>query len=297
MLIIYHKIDFDGQCSGAIVKHKYPDAELYGMNYSDPFPWHKLVIHEEVVMVDFSLQPFTEMERLNNNCDLTWIDHHKTAIKDSVDLGLSGIKGERLVGFAACELTWGYYHPQAVMPRAVYLLGRYDIWDHTCPDTVPFQYGLRLNPDTKPDSPVWPMLFDPVVCDTIIAATISVGKTILQYEAQQNAAICRYSSFETLIHGYRVITVNAALSGSMVFDSIYDPARHDAMCIFSYSRRGDWRLSFYSTKPEVDVSALAKEFGGGGHAGAAGCHVDDISFIFKSRVNEIAPLKRDESVK
>lgn len=31
-----------------------------------------------------------------------------------------------------------------------------------------------------------------------------------------------------------------------------------------------WRVSLYSTKPEVDCGAIAKLLGGGGHRGAAG---------------------------
>ena len=38
----YHLADLDGHCSGAIVKYKYPDAELFGINYGQAFPYDKI---------------------------------------------------------------------------------------------------------------------------------------------------------------------------------------------------------------------------------------------------------------
>ena len=35
MKCFYHRIDFDGVCSAAIVKAKYPECELIGIDYGD----------------------------------------------------------------------------------------------------------------------------------------------------------------------------------------------------------------------------------------------------------------------
>jgi len=35
----YHSSDFDGHCSGAIIKRVYPDAILYPINYGTEFPF------------------------------------------------------------------------------------------------------------------------------------------------------------------------------------------------------------------------------------------------------------------
>ncbi len=40
-LCVFHRADFDGVCSAAIVKKFVPDCELYGIDYGDPFPWDK----------------------------------------------------------------------------------------------------------------------------------------------------------------------------------------------------------------------------------------------------------------
>ena len=36
------------------------------------------------------------------------------------------------------------------------------------------------------------------------------------------------------------------------------------------ARPNKWKVSLYSTKPEIDCGAIAKTYGGGGHVGAAG---------------------------
>jgi len=40
--IYYHSSDLDGHCSGAITKYKYPEAELFPINYNQKFPWKQL---------------------------------------------------------------------------------------------------------------------------------------------------------------------------------------------------------------------------------------------------------------
>ena len=43
-----------------------------------------------------------------------------------------------------------------------------------------------------------------------------------------------------------------------------------AVVFFKESGPGDWRISMRS-KGDVNVNAIAKEFGGGGHTNASGC--------------------------
>ena len=73
MKCFYHRADMDGRCSGAIVKMEYPKCEMIGINYGDVFPWESIQQGEVVYMVDFCLQPFEDMERLNSLCELIWV--------------------------------------------------------------------------------------------------------------------------------------------------------------------------------------------------------------------------------
>ena len=104
MKCFYHSADLDGHCSGAIIKRKYPECEMIGINYGQDFPWRSIEAKDQVFMVDFSLQPFTDMIRLQGMCNLTWVDHHQTAISDARKHNFTP-DGRLAIGMAGCELT------------------------------------------------------------------------------------------------------------------------------------------------------------------------------------------------
>lgn len=281
MKCFYHSADLDGHCSGAIVKAKFPECEMIGINYGKPFPWTDIGRGETVYMVDFGLQPFSDMEKLNNLCELHWIDHHKTAINDAATVGFLASGGQLIEeGKAGCELTWIYlYGPEVAPPHAVWLLGRYDVWDHgSSEDILPFQYGMRQFTNTLPDNTgFWDGVFSHEYLWEKIADT---GRTLLAYEESQNEKFCKAYAFETELNGMSGICANRGFTNSKVFDSVYDPAKHHLMITFCRLKppAGKWTVSLYSTRADVDCGSIAKSFGGGGHKGAAGFQCESLPF-------------------
>ena len=285
-LIFYHRSDLDGKCSAAIavdaLKHQKQSRgyELHGIDYGDPFPWDKIEQDRVVYMLDFSLQPFSLMLELGEKCKLIWIDHHKSAIEES---NKAMPKGEQLLedGRAACELTWQFFVGEPT-PRAVSLLGRYDVWDESekvfpWSEILGFQYGMRMQ-DTEPESKTWPVLFH---YEGETLHILDQGKLIVRYEEQQNKIAIGALGFEIEWEGLRAIVANRGLSNSRLFDSVWDEKKHDVMISFYWSKRGHWKVSLYSKKPDVDCSAICKRHGGGGHAGAAGFQCDELPFKLK----------------
>jgi len=277
MKCFYHNADLDGKCSGAIVKMFVPEMELIGINYGQPFPWETICTGETVWMVDFSLQPFEDMERLNELCNLVWIDHHKSAIEEAHMRGfLAGGAQFLQDGTAACELTWKACGCGAV-PQAVYLLGRYDVWAwRDVPLALEFQYGMRQYEADPADMEFWERLFRGDAVGNIIAQ----GRNLLAFEQRQNEMYAKSCAFETTLDGLRCIAVNKGLTNSLLFKAVYDPAKHDAMISFVW-RKGQWKVSIYADKPDVDASAIARRYGGGGHKGAAGFQCDLLFLPFE----------------
>lgn len=274
MKCFYHSADLDGHCSGAIVKYFNPDCEMFGINYGDVFPWDKIGNGEAVFMVDFSLQPFADMEKLNRMCDLIWIDHHASAIKDSDGYHFGGTQRS---GIGACELCWEYFDSGAV-PQGIRLLAQYDVWNHSDHNTIPFQYGLRLEntiPNGHSIESLWGSLFTGV--DGVVSDVVKNGRLVLEYVKQENQKYCSACSFETELDGLRCVAINKMLTNSQVFDSVWDNKKYDAMLTFG-RRRGFWTVSLYTDKPGVDVSLIAKARGGGGHVQAAGFQCDSLPF-------------------
>lgn len=288
MKCFYHSADLDGHCSGAIVKQKYPECEMIGVNHGQDFPFGSLAQdgQEIVFLVDFCLQPFGNMEALNAQCNLVWIDHHATgSIDEAQARGFIAGGGQLIeVGRAGCELTWEYiYGANVPPPHAVWLLGRYDVWEHgSDEDILPFQYGMRQFTNTLPDNTgFWAGVFSH---DYLWEKIADTGRTLLSYETSQNEKFCKAYAFETYIKhdGYDVFAIcaNRGFTNSKLFDSVYDPDRHHIMMTFIRLKppARKWTVSLYSTREDVDCGAIAKAYGGGGHKGAAGFQCIELPF-------------------
>lgn len=286
MKCFYHSSDLDGHCSGAIIKYKHPECEMIGINYGDEIDWDSIQPGEIVFMVDFSL-PIKDMFKLDRMSQLIWIDHHNIAIEEAHRVGFIAGKAQILdENFAGCELTWDYLfgkvHPEyRPTPLTVTLLGRYDVRDHQDDRVLPFQYGMRINEDTRPDVDyLWKPLFDELEdnepFDTPCLSIIETGKTILTYEKIQNEKFVKAFSFTSQIDGYTAIAVNKGFTNSKLFDVVWDPEKHDVMLTFCW-RGGKWNYSLYSI-PEKNIHCgkIAQKFGGGGHPYAAGFNTEQL---------------------
>jgi oligoribonuclease NrnB/cAMP/cGMP phosphodiesterase (DHH superfamily) len=302
-IVFYHSADLDGKGSAAIVAYHEKklwdrECEFYGINYGDPFPWDKITEGRKVYMVDFSLQPYPEMIKLGELCDrlggeLHWIDHHRSAIVEMEKLGRPKAFTAVEEGKAGCELTWLYFNQDKELkdiPHPVMLLGRYDVWDEKCAivpwdHILAFQYGMRLQ-ETEPESELWPWLFGAHGIDAEVDRTKAIvagGHAVLKYEAKQNEIAMSALSFETEFEGLRALAANRGPTNSKLFDSKWDPERHDIMISFYWSHRGEWKLSLYTTKEGIDCGDICKKHGGGGHPKAAGFQCKTLPFAMEKR--------------
>ena len=269
MKCIYHSNDLDGECSGAIVKHFLPTCEMIPYKYGDIINWDIFIDKNETVyMCDVSFQPFSDMVKLSEKCRLIWIDHHISAIEQA-DRTPEFICYNRLtrVDYSGCELTYRYFDEE-YLPEFVRLLGRYDVWDHSDPRTIPFQYGMRCY-DTNPTGAIWEQLFQQEL--GLLTEMISnAGKDIVKYVWRENKKFTDTLAFPTGFEGYKVIAVNKLSCSSQFFDGIPDINSFDIMMPFGYNGQNKlWTYSMYTTK-DIDVSVIARKYGGGGHAKASG---------------------------
>lgn len=267
MKCFYHSADLDGVCSGAIVHQAFPECEMIGFDYGQQVPWASIKPGEVVYMVDVSLPPH-EMKRLNEAAQLVWIDHHADKI-DAV-LNIAGpIAGTQIVGLSACEQTWMNLHalPMDSLPRAVRLLGRWDVWEHDWhADVVPFQFGM-LSFHLKPESYQWRVL---LMGDDreLVTECVIIGHRVMAFEKANSARLIEQYGFEGEILGHRTLFINRPNISSYAFESRWNPEHHDLMCGFAW-KDGQWRVSLRTTKPEVNCARIAQEFGGNGHPMAA----------------------------
>lgn len=289
-LCFYHSADLDGHCSGALVKFHDPNVELIGIDYGDDFPWDKIEKGDKVYMVDFCLQPFGDMLRLNSRCDLVWIDHHKSAIEEQKKQHIT-IKGVRTTNKAACELTNEWIFGKNQIHPVVELLGRYDIWDQSDKELwdtgiLPFQKGFKeefLVTDPVKNFQMWFNIFSWHDFDKgDMNRIVELGLKSIERAKIQNAAYIKKYAYETKFEGFNCVVVNKGMTGSQLFDSVWDEIRYGMMITYIHSQGKFFTVSLYSTRNDVDCSVIAKQYGGGGHKGAAGFQIESLPFEFVS---------------
>jgi oligoribonuclease NrnB/cAMP/cGMP phosphodiesterase (DHH superfamily) len=240
------------------------------------------------------------IKRLEKN--FIWIDHHISAINDC-KLYNNDEFGLRDTKFAACELTWQYFFPNEPMPEIVRLLGRYDCFGHKGTDeeqkVLEFQYGARSIISNYEEAYIW--LTDainkktstgivfPIIPEDIILA---MGKSIYQYlcteakQTYQNGFEIKFN--QTHFHPHdgikRFICINKERFNPINFGIDYNTDGYDGAACFHYDGVAKlWRFSLYNDNGNVDCSVIAKQFGGGGHKGAAGFVLNNKQF--KSLIN------------
>lgn len=269
IVCFYHSRDLDGWTSAAIVKRKFPEAKLVGWDYGDEITTIKLGVH--IIMVDISF-PMIEMENLAkwSRWNLTWIDHHKSAIKeyrDFIGKGESFCKAILNSDFAACELTWEYFFPEKPIPEAVRLLGRYDCFGHKGTSeekkVLLFQYAARAicdNPETAEG-------FIDMDQDGI-KNMLMEGRGIYDYLCME-ARQAYKNGFKVDFDGYPFIVIPKERINPINFGINYHEDGYSGAACFWYKDH-KWVWSLYNDDGSVDVSEICKKRGGGGHKGAAG---------------------------
>jgi uncharacterized protein len=266
--ICFHHNDPDGHASGAIVRYALGDAvTLIESDYNDTpiIPWDLVEWAEQVIVTDFSF-PVADMRRLAEGRELVWIDHHKSAIAEFAGIA-DHWPGIRDVSEAACVLTWRYFFPQRPVPKAVILVGDRDTWRWAEKDTGPFNESLHSHDHHANNAAFWkPLLEDD---PSTLEKMTKEGVWLREIKLRKVDRTMKARSFEVRFEGYRTLAVNTRGSG--------DVGNYGRDCgyeiVYAYvdeMRAGGLTTVVTLYSNQVDVSVVAKRYGGGGHAGAAG---------------------------
>jgi oligoribonuclease NrnB/cAMP/cGMP phosphodiesterase (DHH superfamily) len=268
LLCLYHD-DADGRCSAAIVRRALgPSVELRAIDYGEVIPWELIEKSRKVVIVDFSL-PLEDMRRVQKTSELIWIDHHKTSLEALSEL--NDVAGVRSLEEAACVLTWRMFYPGQTVPRAVIYVGDRDIWRFAYDETAAFGEALRQE-DTRPwNDKLWKPLLD----DEINRVEEMIERGAVLHQARMlriEREIKRYG-FEVIFEGHRTLAINARGGGEMGAQ-IRKLGYEIGYCYIEAEQNGNLRTFVTLYSDRVDVSEIARKFGGGGHPGAAGFSIE-----------------------
>lgn len=293
MKCFYHD-DADGICAGFWIASNviindsvyYNDKpEFYEVNYLRKFPIKIVRPNEQVYIVDYSIDPNEMRELLGITKNVTWIDHHKTAIEKYENFE-HNIRGIRFDGISACMLTYCYVKHMTLggegdikpldramtndAPLFTKFIADSDVFDFKYGDDTRHFFTAFNAYDFKPQSGKW-IKFENN--DNYEMKMIEEGKIMALYEKAWAKDYMKLG-FETIFEGNKCFAVNLGYSEIDFFDGIPEGV-YDIFISFAFDGT-QYVVSMYSKT--VDVSLIAKKYDGGGHKMAAGFQCKDLLF-------------------
>lgn len=254
-------------------------------------------LYDAIYIVDLSVDELMARPELRDK--IVWIDHHKSAIEKWDQGAAQQLIGYRIDGVAACRLCWQWFsfglgpnedprhHPvdwylpqirdyidrKVDEPMLLRLVGEYDIWDHRDPDAKALQFGLRAFEDHEFRMLVQEQ-FRGLPGIGLLQEAIRVGHSIKAYCDKQND---EYSSscYHTIrFAGLTFCALNIGQRGNS--DLLRGGIKPAHQACFAWRHVGAGANPVYVSlyhapgHEDLDLSEIARRWGGGGHRGACG---------------------------
>lgn len=262
-ICLYHSPCQDGFTAAWACWKAHPDWEFYPAKHGDPPPD---VTSREVFMVDFSYKRPVILEMAKTATKIHIIDHHKTAEQDLVDLP-ENVNVVFFMEHSGAYLSWKYFHPDEKVPELLLRVEDRDLWRFKFPDTKGITAYL-FSQDY--DFTVWDWLMRLSEDGYDRLEIEGYGNSILKKQDKDIQELL-VNKFKIVIGGHEVWACNLPYTFSSDAGNIL--AQGEPFGSTFYLDGGFAYFSLRSTEEGIDVSEIAKSYGGGGHKHAAGFKV------------------------
>lgn len=279
--VLYHDHCPDGFAAAlATWLHLGTAAQYLPVSYGQPPP--PIPAGHDVLMVDFSYDAQTLMALARGHTHVTVLDHHLSSQQDLTPLlehggQRAGMPANMDIMFdleeSGATLAWKYFqgakHPDTLeieMPLFFKYIRDRDLWQWRLPMSKAISLALWAYPR---EFELWHRLMADMQTNAGMQNLVREGVAIERYAArlvEDQAQRVRWGELD----GHAVPYVNASTLFSEVGEALcvqYPQAPFSAYYFDREDGRRQWGLRGKGT---VDLSAVAREFGGGGHGNAAG---------------------------
>lgn len=255
MIVIYHANCTDGFTAAWCAWLLYGDsAEYVPAHYHDAPPD---VTDQDVLILDFSYPRRVLLEMRAVARSIRVLDHHRTAQAELENLDFCDFDMAR----SGAGLAWDKLHGEE-RPLLVDYVEDRDLWRWELAGSREVSAYLSTWPH---DFERWSMISEELERDRW--GVVSSGETALrlieQYVARRRGAASRVRLGEHEVPGVNTTFANSELIGELAEGEPFALgwfARSDGQIVYSLRSRDGG----------IDVSEIARQFGGGGHRAAAG---------------------------
>lgn len=257
-LCIYHGNCADGFSSAWVVNKALDGVEFHAGVYQQEPP---NVEGKDVILTDFSYKrPVLEkMAEVANS--ILILDHHKTAQADLEPLLDAGIiSGVFDMDRSGAMITWNFFFPDVAPPKLIAHVQDRDLWQFKLQGTREIQAEVFSHPYTFS---AWDRLMEADTDDLFKA-----GVAIERKHFKDIDELLIVTGRRMVIGGVDVPAAN--LPYTMSSDAGHKMAQGEPFAACYYDTPQGRCFSLRSNDAGMDVSEIAKMYGGGGHRNAAG---------------------------
>lgn len=268
--VIYHANCYDGfGAAWAAWKLLGNKAEYYPATHGDPPP---NVAGKNVAILDFSFSNKITKTMIRQSNSLIVVDHHKSAMIELHDIPNACFD----MNHSGARLAWDFFHPGKEAPKFIDYIEDRDLWKWELPYSKEFSAAFSMVPfDFE--------TFSEYEDDSTFDDACKRGSYILSYSKNAVKKMADKASLRTW-QGQKAYIVNSSNWISEIGAKLSPDCDFVIIWYFNHDRN-EYRVSLRSFHDNVDVSEIAKRFGGGGHKKTAGFsfvkgeqydHIDDI---------------------
>jgi len=284
MLCIFHGKCPDGFTAAWAVHKAFGDSVDYvaGIHQDSPPD----VTGRDVIIVDFSYKRAVLQEIAAKAATVLILDHHKTAQEDLAGIPppLDGrynpsaiLDWQRDCGSpnalhalfdmdrSGAQIAWDYFHPGRLRPNLVNYVGDSDLWHFKLPlsraiNAVVSSYAYTFEN--------WDHLERITSDDMGLQNVARLGGAIERKHLKDVAELVEATKRRMTIGGHDVPVANVPYT--LASDAGHLMAHREPFAACYWDTRDGRVFSLRSTDNGLDVSAIAKQYGGGGHLRASG---------------------------
>ena len=230
-----------------------------------------------VAILDFSFDNATTKKMIEEAAGLIIIDHHKSAMVELHDISNTHFDMTK----SGATLAWNFFHPGKEAPKFINYIEDRDLWKWELPYSKEFAAAFDMVPFEFEE-------FEKFEDDSVFDDAVKRGSYILAYSKIVIKKVCdkasprRYKDKDVLVinSSHWMSEIGARLSPHC-----------DFAMIWYYDHVGrNIKVSLRAFHENIDVSEIAKNFGGGGHKKASGFTLPgdtNIEDLFKSEGEDV----------
>jgi hypothetical protein len=289
--VFFHYPCNDGELARSIWEHFEPNSKFYKWEHSNHQNEINIInnLPDDSNIVFLDLTP--HIEELSSKHNYIIIDHHMNAIQTLLDLKLDipnyniqlfGQKGfPEKNNLSGCMLVWGYFTKDKY-PSVVFHVGNKDVWNFSDPNTEAYCIGFNyyLNNENNKILFMKNLLIYNKDDEIIQAGNYLINSYKEQaktYFKDYKIDIFNYNNNNN-INNINILDIRCSeniLYKYLIEYTIDNFEDIDVLRIL-HTEKDNKKVYSLRSISDVDVSEIARYFGGNGHKKAAGYFISDI---------------------